>query len=219
MSQMIASDLNNPDFVGATNPDRGLAVKFYPRAVQNEFESEKQGRPIFYDVDFVKIFVPGDDTNVVDTAVREDHKQRFPLQWAHYKNQREGDQLTAGRTPLTEWTRLTLAQIEQLRGLRFYSVEDIAHASDMQLQSVGMVAGTSPFAFREAAQRFLQIAAKEAKESEATARIKQLEEDHARERDESKAQLQALQDQIAALVAASKQAAEVPEVSTKTKAK
>jgi hypothetical protein len=77
-SARLASDLDNPDYTGATNPDSRLAVMFYSKPIENEFQSMAQGRPIFEDRDFVKIFVPGDPTTVVDTFVREDHKARFP---------------------------------------------------------------------------------------------------------------------------------------------
>lgn len=170
----IASDLDNKDFVGAINPDSRLAVQFYLRSVQNEFESNKQGRPIFEDVDFVKIFVPGDSTSVIDTAVRDDHKQRFPLQWAHYKN-KQGDTKEVG-TPLSAWQRLTPAQAEELRAIKFFTVEAIANASDANLQRLGMIAGMSAYAFREAAQRFLATANNESAVQEAEARVKAAEE-------------------------------------------
>ena len=149
---LIASDANNPEFQGAHNPDSRLAVKFYSKTVPNKFESEKQGRPIFFDLDYVQIFVPGDNTSVIDQPVREDHKQRFPLQWARYNNNRSENTHEIG-TPLTQWPRITPAQAEELRALKFYTVEGIANASDASLQSIGMIAGMAPYAFREHAQR------------------------------------------------------------------
>lgn len=154
---LIASDLNNPEFAGATNPDSRLAVQFYPHRIKNEFESERQGRPVWADVDFVKIFVPGDPTTVIDTPVREEHKKRFPLHWAHYQNSHGGDTKEIG-TPLADWPRLSVAQVEELRALKFYTVEAVANASDAALQRIGMVAGMSPYAFRDHAIRFLKLA-------------------------------------------------------------
>ena len=83
MSQMLASDLNNPEFVGASNPDARLSVVFFSKPLKNNFRTEQEGRPIFDDCDMVRIYVPGDDKNIVETFVRDDHKRRFPLQWAH----------------------------------------------------------------------------------------------------------------------------------------
>jgi len=187
---MLASDLNNPEFVGATNPDSRLSVQFFSKPLQNNFKSEQEGRPIFDDCDMVRIYVPGDDKNIVETFVREDHKRRFPLQWAHYQNKMQGDQRLAGKTPINQWPRITAGQAEELRALKFLSVEDVANASDTSLQSIGMIAGMSPYAFREAAQRFLRLAADESAAQKSDERVKAVEADN-----------QALKDQMAQMQA------------------
>lgn len=154
---LLASDANNPEFTGAYNPDSRLAVQFYSRPVQNNFQSNAQGRPIFDDVDFVKIFVPGDNTLTIDTAVHDAHKKRFPIQWAHYKNTKgSGDSIHG--TAISAWSLLTGGQVEQLKALKFYTVESIASASDSQISNVGMVAGMQPHAFRDRARLFLKVA-------------------------------------------------------------
>lgn len=154
---MVASDLNNPEFAGATNPDSRLVAQFYSKPVKMNYESQVQGRPIFADVDYVRIFVPGDSTSIMDAPVREDHKARFPIQWAHYQNKHGGDAKEIG-TPLAQWPRITPAQAEELRAIKFYTVESVANASDANIQRIGMIAGMSPYKFREHAQRFLQVA-------------------------------------------------------------
>lgn len=171
----IASDLDNKEFVGATNPDARLAVMFYKKAVKNEFESQKEGRPIFMDMDYVKISVPGDNTTEIDQPVREDHKKRFPLHWAHYQNMTQGDAKEIG-TPLSQWPRLTISQVEELRALKFYTVESVANASDANIQRIQMIAGMSPYAFREHAQRFLKIADSDAITAEAEEKARAAEE-------------------------------------------
>jgi hypothetical protein len=201
-SARLASDLDNTDFTGASNPDSRLAVMFYSRPMPHEFESEKQGRPIFYDQDFVKIFVPGDTTSVIDTPVRDEHKKRFPLHWAHYQNKHGGDQKEIG-TPLSQWPRLSPAQVEELHALKFYTVENVANASDASLQRLGMVAGMSPFAFRDHAIRFLALAKDDSIAHAAEEKAKALE-----------ARLEAMQQEtdakIAAAVAAAVAAATAP---------
>lgn len=190
----LASDLDNTDFVGATNPDSRLAVHFYKKALPHEFESQKQGRPIFYEVDFVRIQVPGDPTLAVDTPVREDHKQRFPLHWARYQNAHGGDVKEVG-TPLDQWPALNKAQVEELRAQKFTTIESIATASDAQLQRIGMTAGMSPFAFRERAQRFLKVAHDDAVANQAEERNKALEKQL---QDQAEA-MKAMQEQLASL--------------------
>jgi hypothetical protein len=157
MSSLLASDDNNPDFVGVKDPDGALTVRFFTQPIKNEFKSTVEQRPIFEDVDMISIIVPGSIQNDVVAAVREEHKMRFPRQWAHFQNKTAGDAREIG-TPLSQWPRLTLAQVEELRALKFFTVESVAHASDQRIATIGMLAGISHFAFREAAQRFLRVA-------------------------------------------------------------
>lgn len=192
MGAMVASDLNNPEFAGATNPDSRLACRFYSRPVKMDFDSQKAGRPIFKDVDYVQIFVPGDSTSVLDTPAREDHKKRFPIQWAHYQNKHGGDAREIG-TPLAQWPRITPAQAEELRALKFYTVESIAHASDANIQHIGMIAGMSPYALRDHAIRFLNVAAGDSVAAAAEAKAKELEEQNR----ELAARLEALEAKLA----------------------
>lgn len=204
---MIASDLNNPEFVGAKDPDRALHVVFYSKPVKNEFESARHARPIFDTVDFVRITTPGNVLNIVDTPARPDHQERFPRQWQAYKN-RVGADVVASGTPITEWPRITPGQAEELKALKFYTVESIASAGDAQLQGIGMVAGQSVFAFRDDARRFLAIAAADAKNSEADkklaeaqAQIEQEREALRLEREQNQKAMQEMQEQLRQLMA------------------
>jgi len=164
-NEYIASDDANPEFVGQRDPDKSLSVSFYTKPMKNNFESARQGRPIFFDVDMVKIYLPGDDKNVIDTMARDDHKERFPKHWAHYQNRMAGDQRLIGKTPIDQWPRITPSMAEELRAIKFMSVDDIANASDMQIQALGMIAGMSPHAFRDAARNYLKLASGEAAET------------------------------------------------------
>lgn len=205
---MIASDDNNPHFLGARDPDAALHVIFYKKPVKLEYQSEIEKRAIFQDTDFIKITTPGNVTNIVDTPAREDHKQRFPRQWQAYANRAEGVGQGAIGTPVSEWPRITPAQSEELRALKFYTVEAIAHASDAQLQGIGMIAGQSVFSFREDARRFLSIADVEAKQAEADRLLgdakAQIEAERAAlrvEREQNQQAMRQMQEQMQALLA------------------
>jgi len=154
---MLASDINNPEFIGAANPDSALSVRFHTEPIKNEYKSNLEGRPIFEDVLFVEIHTPGNNLNVIDTPAREYHKQRFPLHWAHFKNTNDSSGDNIG-TPIEHWSFLTKSQVEELRALKFKKVDSIANASDQQIASIGMLAGISPHAFREKARNFLRMA-------------------------------------------------------------
>jgi hypothetical protein len=158
-----------------------LAIQFYKRPIKNEFQSQLAGRPIFHDADCIRIVVPGDNLSEVDTFVTEEHKERFPKQWANYVNRMTAEDSFSG-TPLEEWPLLTKSQCEELRGLKFHTVEAIANCSDLQLQRIGMAGGMNQHTFREKAKKFLEhfdaaaeIAEAKAKEDAANARIAELE--------------------------------------------
>lgn len=167
----IASDLDNPDFVGARPADSALHVTFYQGSNQNNFKSEAEGRPIFEPVDMVRIMTPGNALNIVETFARDDHKRRFPHHWKAYKERiSENDQTTIG-TPIEEWPLLSKAQADEFKAIKFMTVESVAGASDQQLKSIGMVAGKNIYLLRDQAMAFLKIAEVSAKNAEADRRI------------------------------------------------
>jgi len=138
------------------NPDSRLNVKFYQRAINNEFKSALEGRPIMEMRDFIIIEVPGDNLTVIDTFAVDEHKKRFPVQWARYQNEKtDGD---VEGTLLHDWPILNAAVAAELKHFRFYTVEQIAEASDAQLNTLGMAAGMSPLALRDKAKAFLSSA-------------------------------------------------------------
>lgn len=156
--QPLASDANNTQFAGAHNPDSVLAVTFFNKPIQNSFKTNEAGRPIFEDRIMVRIMTPGNALNIVETFAREEHKRRFPLQWAHFEQGRTGDQREIG-TPVSQWPLLTGAQAEELKAVKFFTVEQVAGASDEQLQKLQMVVGQSPFTLRDKARAYLAAAA------------------------------------------------------------
>lgn len=194
----LASDLDNRDFVGATNPDDQLSVQFYVKALQDEFKTQAEGRPIFMDTTFVKIFTPGNALNIIDTPAREEHKMRFPRQWAHFQNTHGEDSRVMG-TPLASWPLLSPSQIEELRALKFFTVEQVAGAADAAINRIGMLAGMSPYTFRDRAKNFLDVARGEADVSRRDSEIQKLRDDQA-EKDRAHAEAMAtMQAQIQAL--------------------
>ena len=142
------------DIIGS---DSRLHVTFYKKAVENPAKTIEEGRPIYEDRVFVRIAVPGDNLSVIDTFANEEHQRRFPMHWQHFMNKNVDDDSIVG-TPLKAWAMLTAAQAEELRGMKFYTVEQIANASDAQLLNLGMAAGMAPLALRDKAKAFLSSA-------------------------------------------------------------
>lgn len=109
-------------------------VQFYRRALQNNFESEQQGRPVFDEFDFVKVMVPGQDKSITDRKVTDADKVRWTQQWQSYLQGRE--QVAAG-TPLSEWPQLAVSDVARLQSLHIHTVEALAELTDEGCQRVG----------------------------------------------------------------------------------
>ena len=191
------------------NADSRLQVRFYKRPVQQEQESLEAGRPIYKEFDFVHICVAGDTLTEIDTYALSSHKQRFPIQWANYMNRVGANEPDIVGTPVSEWPIVSKSQAEELRALKFHTVEAIAHASDLQLQRMGMAAGMSPYAFRDKAKAFLNLATNAAETDKRESEINSLKEELAKKdletakiKAETDAKLAQMQDQMAAILAA-----------------
>ena len=158
MSGILASDVNNPAFAGATNPDSVMVARFYTKAVRNNFESLKQGRPIFADKIYVEYYPAGQRLLVMDVPAYDHHKQRFAVQWAYFQSTQTGGSANVG-TPLEQWPILSPADVENLKGAKFTTVDQLAGASDSQIQILGMgLAGMAPHVLRARAQAYLGTA-------------------------------------------------------------
>jgi hypothetical protein len=180
--------------------DARLAVQFYKKSVKQDDASNEANRPIFKEFDFVRIMIPGDNLTEIDTYAQESHKQRFPRQWAHYQNQVGSHQDIVG-TPLEQWPQVTRSQAEELRGLKFHTVESIAECSDQQLQRIGMVAGMSPHNFRLKAKAFLNLANDSAEVAHREEELQALRAENDKIKAETDAKLAAMQEQMSALLA------------------
>jgi len=180
--------------------DSRLAVTFYKRSMKQEDESIAAGRPIFKEFDFVRICVPGDNLTEIDTYANESHKMRFPRQWAYYQNQ-VGNQEQVIGTPIEEWTIISRSQADELKGIKFATVEAVANASDQQLQRIGMIAGMNPYTFRDKAKAFLNLADKVGETNQREAEIEALRKENEALKAEADAKLAKQQAQIDALMA------------------
>mgnify|MGYP001592303745 FL=1 len=155
MSSMIASDLNNPAFTGPINPDTLLHVEFYWHEPEDVHKSEAAGKIVRLPKQpYIRIQNPGDKTSVVESPVFERHKARWPDKWLYWQIKEgliEGAQDVPG-WKIEEWTHLNPEQVRELKFLRFSVVEQVAGASDEQIQKLGM----GGLALREAARQALR---------------------------------------------------------------
>ena len=125
------------------NADSHLHVEFYVH-----------DKAPYKDVPFVRIMVPGDKTNIIEQPVREHHKERFIRQWLYFQSQNNDGQVIG--TKLADWNKeasddLNDHQMAELQILKFQTVEQVATATDAQLQRIGMGAA----GLRERARAYL----------------------------------------------------------------
>jgi hypothetical protein len=208
----LATDDDNSEFVGAHNPDDLLHVRFYERALQNNFLTAKEGRPIFDTVIFTEIHTPGNQLNIIDRPKCGRDEQRFPRQWAYFKNTHSEDPAKQG-TPLASWPFLDVAKVEMLKAMKFFTVEQIAFASDLQINTLGMLAGMGPLSFRDKAKAYLEVARDAnavSKRDEALKasdeKLAELKAKHAEEMAAMQAKVDAIMERLAAPAAPSKPA-------------
>jgi hypothetical protein len=191
------------------NADSRLQVRFYKKPVHQEQESIDAGRPIYKEFDFVHICVAGDTLTEIDTYAQNSHKQRFPIQWANYMNRQGANDEEVVGTPVAEWPLVSKSQAEELRAMKFHTIESIAHASDQQLQRMGMAAGMSPYAFRDKAKAFLNLATNAAQTDKREQEINALKEELAKKdletvkmKQDTDAKIALMQEQMASILAA-----------------
>ena len=121
------SELDDGSWAG----DRKLYVEFRKEwsAHPNQEKSAKEGRPVFDEVEYVKVTSPGDRNNIVDHPVTDYDRARFR---ALYKQWRDGQKTGEGMqgTPVEKWPELTRADAEGLRYLHIYTVEQLVSLDD-----------------------------------------------------------------------------------------
>ena len=157
--------------------------RFHLRAIENPFKSRQEGRPVFDEVEFVEIIIPGKPLSTAVEPINDSHKTRWPQQYDLFK---KGMDAPETGTPLEQWPVLSVGAVANLKALRFRTVEDLAKADDAVLQNMG----TGGLTLRTRARDFLEAA-------HSTAPMERL----AQENDILKQQMAAMNDTMAAMKA------------------
>lgn len=112
---------------GQDPADARLWVRFHLHPVQDQTASAAEGRPIFKELEYITIMVPGDKDNIVEREVWEQDRARFAKQYQHWKS--TGQEAISG-TPLEAYPGVTRAQVEELKFFGVRTVEDLAGIAD-----------------------------------------------------------------------------------------
>jgi hypothetical protein len=133
--------------------DSKLHVRFYSRPEMNAAKSRDAGRPIYEEVDFIEIMVPGDKHSVIDRRIRNLDTRRFSRQWQAYKAGRVDQQ---SGTPLTALPFMSASKAEEYKFFNIVTAEQLAGAAD------GSTAAQAIMGFngdKQKATAYLQMAA------------------------------------------------------------
>jgi hypothetical protein len=111
--------------------DKRLRVQFgmYPQI--DQAATIKEARPIYKDAEYITIMVPG-ERDIVHRAAWQKDYDRFPEQYAAFKNKQNQD--IASGTPLKLLTWLTIGQVKELEYFNCYTVEQLANMPDSTAQ-------------------------------------------------------------------------------------
>lgn len=115
--------------------DRNMIAMFYNRPVHNAVKSQAAGRPIYEDLTYVRIHPPGERLNIVDRPVKDADRNRFPMQWHQYQQNKE--QKPDG-TPIDLLYPDHPSIGATLKASNVYTIEQCAELSGTAIDTIGM---------------------------------------------------------------------------------
>jgi len=129
-----------------------VAVGFGLMPEQNAKKSAKAGHPVFDDIEYVQIAVPGDKQSVYFQPATDAHKKRFPRAYEAFK-QREIRPVIEG-FPIEQWPQISRAVALTLKAAHIMTVEALANVHDGHIDKLG----SNGRELRAKAQAFMAVA-------------------------------------------------------------
>ena len=190
--------------------DANLLVKFFIKQREDKDATQREGRPMFKDTEYVEIRVPGKRDAQACRPASERDKARFPR---HYEMFKQRIEMPEEGTALSEWPQISRSQVETLSFLQIKTVEQLVAASDTNLSQIhgGIGLKQRAEAFLEYADQTKLIAEKEALQ----AKLAEQDETMQKQADE----LAALQATVAKLATDSAKEDEKPAPKRRSRAK
>ena len=113
--------------------NHGITPVFFLEPVVNPKKTAEAGRPIYEDMERVRLFVAGDPYNQVVNPVDQATKERFPEAYRAFVEKRE---MHVEGTPIRQWALLTPKDVAEFEAIKVFSVEGLAQIPDSSLQRV-----------------------------------------------------------------------------------
>ena len=111
--------------------DKNLMVQFHILPMMDANKSREEGRPIYRDVEHVRILIPGSKESVVDKPVTEIERARFKDLYEKWK---ANEQIDVTGTPLETCTWISRSLVEEMKYFNVRTVEQLATMSDTHAQ-------------------------------------------------------------------------------------
>jgi len=108
--------------------DEKLFVRFSMEAEQDMQKSAEMGRPVYREVEYITIQVPGDKDNMPHRPAMPEDKTRFAKQYAAFKSN-SAEPLTG--TPLSVLPFLSKAQVLEFNAVGLKTAEHIRDMADI----------------------------------------------------------------------------------------
>lgn len=112
-------------------------ICFEMHAKQNEARTVLEGRPIFDELEYVKVQTPGDKSNIIHRAVTDEDRTRWRAAYRAWKDGTNTDGLAG--TPLAEWPLCKRSMVEEMAFFGIRTVEQLAAVSDGNIKNVGPI--------------------------------------------------------------------------------
>jgi len=126
--------------------DDTLHPRFFILARIDLPASNAANRPIYRDIPYIEVLIPGDKNNIVCEPVWDHHKQRFPQHWEQFMR---GEQQQIVGTRLAAAPFLNPARIAELNYMKIFTIEQLANLVDSAMGFMGA------HELKAAARRFL----------------------------------------------------------------
>jgi hypothetical protein len=108
---------------------------FYVEAVENRSKSELEGRPVFDEVEYVRIMIAGDQKTEVVKKVTDAVRNQYRGEYQYWKQTQQ--QAVTG-TPIEQWPAASVSFVKTAKVLNVNTVEQLADLGDAALQRLGM---------------------------------------------------------------------------------
>lgn len=113
----------------------GVFPLFHHETRRDEEASLESGIAIYKKVPYVEIIAPGNDKEIMNRAVKEEDKLRWPEQWRRFTEGHE-EQAFDGM-PISEWPMADVHLERTLRESNIFTVEQLAEVADVNIQMLG----------------------------------------------------------------------------------